>query len=55
MHFDLKLRESFNENGLFITTNCKVVVPEPTGEVVKYAKGDTSIASRLLPVKQENN
>jgi hypothetical protein len=38
----------YHENGIFIATDKKVTIPEPSGEVTKFAKGDPAIISRLL-------
>jgi hypothetical protein len=44
----LTLREKLNENGVFINTNHRVVIPEPTGEVAKFVNGYSAIISRLI-------
>jgi hypothetical protein len=42
------LRETYNENGVFITTIKKNSIAEPTGELTKYAKGDAAITAKLI-------
>jgi hypothetical protein len=41
------LRELYHEHGTFIGTDTKVIIKEPTGDVIKFAKGDPAII-RLL-------
>jgi hypothetical protein len=35
-NLDLKLRELYHEHGTFIGTDTKVIINEPTGDVIKF-------------------
>jgi hypothetical protein len=40
----------FLEHGTFIGTDKQVIINEPTGDVAKYANGDTAIISSDLNI-----